>query len=157
MNFLPDKGESMDNKKTDDVEAHGFNDDELADIMSEIEDLENDLSASPVEDKPAAKVEAAPAESSESKDVLLKLADMPQEKAFKTTPAKSYEASPVSGTASKMEFSVTGNMVVNLTFHVGGESVCLTVDEAQGLVIEMDGGAKFTLPLSGKASGKKVA
>ena len=144
----------MDNKKVDDVEAHGFNDDELADIMSEIEDLEKDLSADPV-----------PVESSEpsakeaSKDVLLKLADMPQEKAVKTAPVKSYEPSPISSSTaeSKMEFSVAGNMVVNLTFHVGGESVCLTVDEAQGLVIEMNGGAKFTLPLSGCAKGKKVA
>lgn len=142
----------MDNKKVDDVEAHGFNDDELADIMSEIEDLEKDLSADPVESHEPSK-EA-------SKDVLLKLADMPQEKAVKTAPVKNYESSgsSISSSAeSKMEFSVAGNMVVNLTFHVGGESICLTVDEAQGLVIEMNGGAKFTLPLSGKVSGKKVA
>lgn len=145
----------MDNKKTDDVEAHGFNDDELADIMSEIEDLEKDLSDDPAPAK-AVKVEPAPIAVKEaSKDVLLKLADMPEEKAIKAT-AKSYEAS-IPASASKMEFCVAGNMAVNLTFHVGGESVCLTVDEAKGLVIEMNGGAKFTLPLSGCAKGKKVA
>lgn len=147
----------MDNKKTDDVEAHGFNDDELADIMSEIEDLEKDLSddsALKVAKAEVASVKSAPKE--ESKDVLLKLADMPEEKAIKTSPVKSSEAS-IPSSASKMEFCVAGNMAVNLTFHVGGESVCIVVDEAQGLVIEMNGGAKFTLPLSGCAKGKKVA
>lgn len=150
----------MDNKKNNDVEAHGFDDAELADIMSEIEDLENDLSSS---EDPSGAVEEEKIDSepiveakNESKEVLLKLAEMPQEVAVKTTPPKVQESAK-SCAESKMEFSVAGSMVVNLTFHVGGESINLSVDESKGLVIEMDGGAKFSLPLSSGAKGKKVA
>lgn len=46
--------------------------------------------------------------------------------------------------------SVSGNMNVELDFKTQGQTVRLYVTESQGLVIEMDGGVRFTLPLNYK-------
>ena len=49
-----------------------------------------------------------------------------------------------------MDFSVSGQMNLKLNFKVNGTWVGLHVSEDEGFVIEMEGGAKFTLPVGVK-------
>ena len=46
-----------------------------------------------------------------------------------------------------LEFSVHGDMNLQLKLHVGGQTVDVGVNANEGLVIEMANGAKFTVPL----------
>lgn len=57
-----------------------------------------------------------------------------------------------SGHETKMEFSVAGDMKLKLNFWVNGQSISLHVDEEEGFCIEMEGGAKFSLPVGKKAA-----
>ncbi len=148
----------MDNKKTDD--AQGFNDSELADIMSEIEDLEKDLEAQTVETINNSVV--AKAQSPEMKEVLEEFVQESVDKVIpfskkSPTVAPMKSEMPVGGQNSTMNFTVAGNMTINLAFNVSGQTINLTLDEAQGLVIEMHGGAKFCLPLTNDTKAKKAA
>jgi len=59
-------------------------------------------------------------------------------------------------TQSSMNFHIEGDMKLNLNFNIGGKDVNLTITE-EGLQIELDGGAKFVVPVSDNQSGKKVA
>ncbi len=135
----------------------GFNDQELADIMSEIESLEKEFS----DEAPAQK--AAPEEPSEdhtSPAVLRELVKKPEhETVLKTNQhadkAKPMKKSQAESAPASLSFQVSGQMAVNLNFEVNGQSVYLAVSD-EGLVIEMESGAKFTLPLE-KAAGKKAA
>lgn len=155
----------MDNKKqTDDVETQGFSEDELADIMSEIEDLESDLEASEseakaevdekVEDEIVEEVVSKKKITEPQKEVLVKLVDMPSEKMVPTSVKN--ECHEV-GAQTAMDFQVSGQMTLNMNFHVGGQSIKLSVNEGNGLEIEMAGGVKFVVPIANKNSVKKAA
>lgn len=221
----------------------GFNDDELADIMSEIESLEKEFSQDdqgsemkvvetheanePVEasaETEAAHQEAPVAEEAhiqeeahaghteethakdelhtteakghveehthseavaevkeEMNEVLGELASMPAE-SIEPTQAKVEEvemeqestvhhisrsstpqnAGQTSSARTSMDFHVEGDMKFELSFHIAGKYVALTVSE-EGLEIGLDGGAKFTVPVEeahlnhGKKAGKKAA
>lgn len=135
----------------------GFNDQELADIMSEIESLEKEFT----EEAPAQKV--APVEASEdhtSPAVLRELVKKPEhETVLKTNQhadrPKPMKMSEAQTAPASLSFQVSGQMAVNLRFEVNGQSVYLAVSD-EGLAIEMESGAKFTLPLE-KAASKKAA
>jgi hypothetical protein len=66
----------------------------------------------------------------------------------KNTPSKSAKTA--------MSFSVEGDMKLDLSFLIGGNEVQIHVTEA-GLEIELEGGAKFTLPVHGPDGAKQAA
>ena len=112
----------------------GFNDDELADIMNEIESLEKEFH-------------------DESEDVVMeKLAEEPEtdveavedKNVHHITKKVPDNASP----ESSMNFSVQGNMKLNLSFDFGGKCVELHIDES-GFEIEVDNGMRFSIPADG--------
>lgn len=177
----------MDNKKASEEITQGFNEDELADIMSEIEGLEKDLNAEavavydkvetkmeaksdPVE-KPVVeeKVVATKAVTSEpaaetDHDLMEEFVQEPIEKVLPFThrsptvaPVKSEKISTDYKQTTTMDFTVAGNMAVKLSFNVSGQTINLTMDESAGLVIEMHGGAKFCLPIATATEVKKKA
>lgn len=151
----------------------GFNDQELADIMNEIENLEKEFA----EESPAAN--AAPEAQVEEEEsveidhtepeVLGKLAEQPLEVsvpkpqhsekvvAMKNSAKKSepqpeaHNPSPIS-----MNFQVNGEMTMQLGFQINDQSIFLSVSE-KGLVIEMESGGTFTLPLAPSKASKKAA
>lgn len=115
-----------------------FNDQELSDIMKEIEALEEDFSAT--DDKVSAVMEdldlkeAAPTKTSEVVAM----------DAYRAPPAKTQQKA-----ATSMSFKVQGDLAMDLEFNIGGTIVSVGVTES-GLTIEMDGGAKFTVPVAAK-------
>ena len=143
-----------------------FNDQELADIMNEIENLEKEFSseakpseAKVVEVSPVSADEEqvlsemvnsesfeAPIESQPSNIIALKNAE------FKNTPVETAKTSTTSGNSS-MSFKVEGDMKVDLSFQVDGETITLTVG-SEGLVIGLQGGATFNLPV--KSASHKI-
>ncbi len=46
-----------------------------------------------------------------------------------------------------MSFSMSGNATIALDFEFAGQKVSLHVNEEEGFIIEMDGGAKFSIPV----------
>ncbi|MDB9786885.1 hypothetical protein OAB57_02160 [Bacteriovoracaceae bacterium] len=48
---------------------------------------------------------------------------------------------------SKMELSVSGSLDITLNFLVADQKVNLRVDRNEGLIIELDGGARFCVPI----------
>jgi hypothetical protein len=146
----------------------GFNDSELQDIMSEIESLEREF----VEDE-AAPVAEAESESPSSDEYF-------EEEAPEVEPAervvsigKSAPAAPVSGHAPHVDFTASGPMNFTMSFQMGEAEVGLNVDResgltlvmdqvefhvgAEGCVVHMPGGAKFTLPFSTAGSSRKAS
>ena len=204
----------------------GFNDDELADIMNEIESLEKEFShdeeietvethsaehevtaaaatddqhepqahqpeheetMAAHEEEEARTVEESVAHSEpvsspvgkevqdEMGEVLGDLANMPVEDVapsavhdhghceeenvhhLKHTASQNQERkAPVSGGHTAMSFHVEGEMKFELSFHIGGKFVGLTVTE-EGLEIGLDGGAKFTVPIEEAERAKKAS
>lgn len=229
----------MSDKITNDDLDQGFNDTELADIMSEIENLEKEF----VDETPTAKVEElkmdvsevstkktdlqaeidnemenllqgnhveevviqtpAPVKAEETKlnpleeaieaiehekaeeDVFLTAATttaevevvnevtpiieepvvtpVAEEKvmdnvvALKNTKVETQEVKTAPVNQTQLDFSVAGQMNLKLNFTVGGQTIGLHVSEADGLVIEMMGGARFILPMGEIAAKKKAA
>jgi len=142
----------------------GFNDQELADIMSEIESLEKsyeevepqkDLQQM-VDDEIANKVE----EQVEEKPVVEQVEEKPVVEPAKVTaikphvvaPSKPHVPHPVSnvGHQTSMSFNVEGEMKLNLKFWVNGQEISLAVEPHEGFVIELAGGAVFKVPLASK-------
>jgi hypothetical protein len=124
-----------------------FNDDELSDIMKEIEALEEDFSAS--DDKAAT-------------PVMEELAHMEEEFSIPQATSnivaidsKRAATKSHSENSTSMSFKVQGNLTLELKFEIGGKEVSLEVTES-GLAIEMEGGAKFSVPIHEKTSLKKA-
>lgn len=121
----------------------GFNDKELADIMSEIESLEREF-----------------ADETQPTEVMQELAETPVEKSVpktnhdepKVVPMK---AKQVASSQSCLSFKVEGEMTVALTFEVNGQSVALQVT-SEGVCIETESGAKFTLPVNAHSARKSA-
>lgn len=132
-----------------------FNDQELADIMSEIENLEREFA----EESGPTPVSAAPeavAPIEDSHEVLHQLAAAPEETiimktnhADKVVPFKTATPAPAAHAPSSLTFQVQGEMSVQLAFEVNGQkiSLCVTGDD---LCIETESGAKFTLPIAAR-------
>ncbi len=78
--------------------------------------------------------------------------------ALKNTRTETVEkvVTPASSSQTQLDFSVAGQMNLKLNFTVAGQTISLYVNEADGMVIEMMGGARFTLPM-GEATAKKKA
>ncbi len=156
-----------------------FNDDELADIMSEIENLEKEFAesvdAAPAEEPQAeepqaeaVQVEAAHEEVDHTEpEVLAELVSKPIEEVVhktnhseKVVPMKKTESpvhhAPAASGHSSLSFKVEGQMTLSLAFEVNGQSVSLEISDS-GLQIAMDSGASFHLPMSNVGAAKKVA
>lgn len=140
-----------------------FNDQELSDIMKEIEALEQDYGDAP-------KQKVSP--------VIQELAELGEDKAVpsstenvlswesKKTESEveeemeersSWESAPVkSEAATTMSFKVQGNLALEMKFDIGGKVVSLEVTQS-GLTIELEGGMKFSVPVSGSEEYKKAA
>ena len=189
----------------------GFNDDELADIMNEIESLEQDFAeetaevqvvaepqqedqneeivakeqhkeeqeqpeepqepemqeqSEPEQDWEESKVEPIQAEvDEEMNEVLDELSQMPVED---VTPQHTKqddnvhhikEERPVSGgskSQTAMSFHVEGDMKLELSFHIGDQFIGVNITE-EGLVVGLDGGAKFTIPVNTESHSNKKA
>jgi hypothetical protein len=163
----------------------GFNDDELADIMNEIESLEQEFeeevhqATQEVHEEPVVAQEQ-PSDDTEQEGafkpeemnaVLEDLAEMSEEESVpeasqpQPEPVQAKEVAPnvhsfpqpqSQGSAqTSMNFQVSGDLNLDLNFHFGQEQVHIWVSEQEGFVIEMSSGAKFTIPVS--ASQKKAA
>ncbi|MGK0367995.1 MAG: hypothetical protein ACI9QD_001135 [Thermoproteota archaeon] len=187
----------------------GFNEDELADIMNEIESLEDEFeeaSEPSVEEEPEV-VAAAPeviaqeepeeedsedyvddiiaeevfeepfvsdpvevvhAEKTEEvKEVIAELSEMPVEQSVPgveevveetnvhqfSSPAPT-SVSNGSPAHTAMSFQVEGEMKLSMSFMVSGKQFDVCVDEEDGFVITLDGGAQFKVPIH---TNKKVA
>lgn len=176
-----------------DVEK-SFNDDELADIMNEIESLEQEFeveapaeSESPVEQEASTEspqdvadeimasddvqeevveepVVEDPVEqvfedkTEEVKEVVSEMVQRPVEEVV-PTPSPAPAPAPVhhiptpknewkpSGAQTSMSFNVEGDMKLSMSFHVSGKEFNVWVDEKDGFVIELDGGAQFKVPI----------
>lgn len=148
-----------------------FNDDELADIMSEIENLEKEFADS--ESVSASEEDSAPEDDSASKEdsevdhtepeVLAQLIEKPVEEVVlktnhieKVVPIKKTEQSASTHQHSSLSFKVEGQMSLSLAFEINGQSVSLDITEA-GLQIQMESGASFNLPMSQSGAAKKAA
>lgn len=131
----------------------GFNDQELADIMSEIEALEKEFQDP---------------EHQEPTSVMQELAEMSEETAIPTAqvipmsvkePTMTTKSTPTKTTSdsqTSMSFHVEGNMNLQLSFTINGEEVKLHVTE-QGLNIEMQSGVSLNVPVKSVSASKKVA
>lgn len=171
-----------------DVEMHeddekSFNEAELQDIMSEIEDLEKEFEVSePPVAKNFAEVEETPIEDVSDTSEREAFEQLVEEKSahvkadilpFDKTPV-SQPSSPFS--KNEVAFEARGSMSMNLDFKIGTESAKLCIDPTQGLivtfsdvvlcineeegcVVTMENGMKFTIPLSSpeKHPKKKTA
>lgn len=124
-----------------------FNDQELSDIMKEIEALEDDFTN--VEDKAATPVMEELAHLDEKVSVPVETA--------KVVSLDSKRAAPkeTSSNSTSMSFKVQGNLTLDLQFDIGGKTVSLEVTE-EGLSIVMDGGMKFTVPVTETSALKKA-
>ena len=131
-----------------------FNDQELSDIMKEIEALEEDFSGE----------EAVHATSSvleelahmEEKEAIPVAAPAPVSLDTKRAAPKPAPVETSAPAATSMSFKVQGNLSLQLQFDIGGKVVSLEVTET-GLNIEMDGGMKFTVPVSAETTSRKKA
>ena len=124
-----------------------FNDEELSDIMKEIEALEEDFTSDEI--KEASPVLAELAELSEEEAIPVSTANVVSLESKRTAPNSTTSPS------TAMSFKVQGNLTLELNFEIGGKTVALEVTEA-GLNIELEGGMKFTVPVSDSSSLKKA-
>ncbi|MFT6069912.1 MAG: hypothetical protein ACJAT2_000926 [Bacteriovoracaceae bacterium] len=152
----------MANKK-----EQGFNDAELQDIMSEIENLEREYE----DDAPVSKeteVEVVVQEDSVEETIAETTEDnvVSFEQKVKT---KSHTSSG----EQQVEFQGSGQMNFAMNFEVAGQTahleiteaglvvsldgMHLSVNETEGCTVEMEGGVKFSVPMSTKAKSSKAA
>jgi len=138
-----------------------FNDQELSDIMKEIEALEQDYGDTP-EQKVSPVIEELvdldedKAVPSSTENVLTwenKKTEVVEEEVEERT---SWESAPLkSEAATTMSFKVQGNLALEMKFDIGGKVVSLEVTKS-GLTIELEGGMKFSVPVSGPEEYKKA-
>ena len=144
-------------------DERGFDDNELADIMSEIETLESDFidqdeqAPDPVEasepsaeqvpvDEPVASDEEVPESPGTEQEPIEESSVSAQVHEMKP----SAPVAPSDKNYSSMTFQVEGDMCFKMGFNFSGQSVTVYADGEEGLVIEMAGGVKFQVPVSDK-------
>lgn len=118
-----------------------FNESELEEIMNEIETLEKEFNCQ--ED-----------DASHSNDVLRRLTEMTVEEA--TARHQNVHDFPVKKDTA-VSFKVSGQMNLNLNIEISGKEVKIFVDETNGLIVELEDGMKFQIPVHSNQSNKKVA
>lgn len=120
-----------------------FNESELEEIMNEIETLEKEFGGEGDD-------------ASHSNDILRKLTELTVEEATaRHHNVHEFSKSSYSSHETSVSFKVAGQMSLNLNIEIGGKEVKICVDESEGLIIEMDEGMKFQIPVH--SSHKKVA
>lgn len=124
-----------------------FNDQELSDIMKEIEALEDDFTVA--EEKSPSAVMEELANLDEADSIPLSTSNIVSLDSKRSAPKATADAT------TSMSFKVQGNLTLDLQFDIGGKVVTLEVTES-GLSIEMEGGVKFSVPVSEKSSFKKA-
>lgn len=124
-----------------------FNDQELSDIMKEIEALEEDFTAP--EEKSASAVMEELANLDEKDSIPLSTSNIVSLDSKRSAPKAAADAT------TSMSFKVQGDLKLDLQFNIGGKVVMLEVTES-GLSIEMEGGVKFSVPVSENTSLKKA-
>lgn len=134
-----------------------FSDDELSDIMKEIEALEEDFS--PKDEQPSEpEAQAGPEEEAVEASVEIEVEAKEADSRENIVSLDSKRSAPKNSSehSTSMSFKVQGNLSLELSFDIGGKVVSLEVTES-GLSIEMEGGMKFSVPVSPETSLKKVA
>lgn len=129
-----------------------FNDQELSDIMKEIEALEeNFASSADAPETSSTQASAITNEYSEEEDQVELESSSPHEEAVSGNESNILSFAPMKPTASNvtnsMSFKIQGDFAVHLNFDFNGKVVSLDVSES-GLVVEMDGGVKFEVPVA---------
>lgn len=165
-------------------EEKSFNESELEDIMSEIEDLEKEF----VEETPTSLQEKIDAELEAELEGIAhveivteaELEEVFEEEAgaevlaFEKTAAPKTEVTPIASAGQKSEvaFTAHGQMTLNLDFMVGTETAKLSIDPVKGLIVTLSGvelcinedsgctvsmenGMKFTIPLASPSVSTK--
>ena len=178
--IFDDVNEILDMETTE--EDKNFNESELQDIMSEIEDLEKEFVSDEapimslqekIDAEMAMGMEETPAEVFEEtfEEETFVAAATPKADILtfeKTTP----KTTPTFASKSEVGFEARGQMTLNLDFKVGEETAKLSVDPVKGLIVtlsgvelcisedsgctvSMDNGMKFTIPLSSQTISHK--
>lgn len=139
---------------------HGFNDQELSDIMKEIEALEDDFETSSEDVHHVAKEDLSKYHEFRNKNNSTEnIVEMgaPRSDAFSRNLSsdenKSLSLTSLLTTSMKLKFE--GNHSLSLELEIGKKVVSLIVSELE-INIEMEGGIKFSIPISDKAGHKKV-
>lgn len=151
----------MANKK-----EQGFNDAELQDIMSEIENLEREYEGdAPVSNEVEAETEVVVQESSTTEETTA---------SSETDNVVNFEPKTKTTTSEQqVEFQGSGQMNFAMNFEVAGQKahleiteeglvvsldgMHLSVNETEGCTVEMDGGVKFSVPMKTNAKSSKAA
>lgn len=129
-----------------------FNDQELADIMNEIENLEKEFATEGSSSSTTTVSETTEVLSDLVKEDLGKV--LPQAKINNIIPIKTNTTSKTSSPSTSMNFKVEGDMNIELSFQVDGETLSLSVG-SEGLVIHLQGGATFNLPIKTTSQATK--
>lgn len=139
----------------------GFNDQELADIMNEIEALEKEFQDPDHQEATPVMQELAEMDEEESVPVsefneapAAQVIPMTVKEPVMTT--KSTPKTTSTDSSTSMSFHVEGNMNLQLSFTINGEEVKLHVTD-QGLNIEMQSGVSLNVPVKSVSAVKKVA
>jgi hypothetical protein len=120
---------------------------EVQEIDDEMSEVVEELSSMPVEE-----LEAAHATAHDDSNVHQLRHSEPTPEHAPVVAKKSTGNLP----ESSLNFSVQGDMKLNLFFNIGGKSVQLNIKE-EGLEIELDGGMKFSIPLDHSEANEKKA
>jgi hypothetical protein len=152
---------TMANKK-----EQGFNDAELQDIMSEIENLEREYE----DDAPVSSKRQAEVVTHEQDSASEPVAETSNDNIVNFEPQTETQA--VSGD-QQVEFQGSGQMSFSMNFEVAGQTAHLEITEAglvvsldgmhlsvndiEGCTVKMDGGVKFSVPMKTKEKSSKAA
>lgn len=156
MSDIFDEADEILSAETSGEEEKSFNDSELQDIMSEIEDLEKEFETQATEMTLQEKIEAELAMEMENAVKTAPAAVVSEPVAIVETPVVApvvsqvltFEkpiASPVTSpvaatsTSSEVSFAAQGQMSLNLDFKVGQESAKLFIDPIKGLTVTLSG------------------
>lgn len=180
-NILDDGDDILGSESLEDDKS--FNDSELQDIMSEIEDLEKEFDT--VEENPMTLQEKIDAELERELDDIAHAEIFTDEEVealdevveTSTSQVLSFDkitkpAAVMPVTKSEVAFEARGQMSLNLDFMVGSETAKLSIDPVKGLMVTLSGveicisedsgctvsmenGMKFTIPLSSSALSTK--
>lgn len=135
----------------------GFNDQELADIMNEIEALEKEFQDPELHADHHVMEELAEMD----EKLSIPVSKQVEEPVSKIIPMNAKETvmsakKTTTDTQTSMSFHVEGNMNLQLSFTINGEEVKLHVTD-QGLNIEMESGVSLNVPVKSVSAVKKVA
>lgn len=131
-----------------------FNDNELEDIMTEIESLEKEFVGSdeaiPEENNPENIKEVTEVKKDDHKETI----DNAVHEAFQTnggnnntTPVEEPSVNHSNGKQCDLNFNIGGAQNIDLSFNLSGKLVKIKLLNSDEFCIELENGARFTLPL----------